>query len=181
MRCGLTVLSTFVAMTATFGAPGSVDYPTFNTAKNLYAKHDFRARKAPRLVVKQWLRKPPSTRGKVVLIDFWATWCEPCREAIPDLAKWQRKFGKDLVVIGLSDEKASVVSKFMKTAKMPYAVGVDPSATTKHRVGIDAIPNVLVVSADGIVRWQGFPLDESDPLTESTLAQIIRASKAHAR
>src|SRR5690606_7582858 len=59
--------------------------------KKLYAD-DFRGRKAPQLEVERWLTPEPETKGKVVLIDFWATWCPPCREAIPELNEFQKKF-----------------------------------------------------------------------------------------
>ena len=71
--------------------------------KQIWAK-SFLNQKAPELVVEKWLAKEPDRKGKFVLIDFWATWCPPCRKAIPELNGLQKKFGDKLVVIGLSDE-----------------------------------------------------------------------------
>src|SRR5213076_2255077 len=78
--------------------------------KRLWAK-SFLKQKAPPLVVEKWLSKEPDRKGKFVLIDFWATWCGPCRKAIPELNAFQKKFGDKLVVIGVSDEAAEDVKK----------------------------------------------------------------------
>jgi len=152
-------------------------YPKY-VSKNLYADNDFRGKKAPKLVVETWLTgKGPETDGKVVLIDFWATWCPSCRDLIPELGAWQKKFGKDLVVIGVSDEDKNTLVKFMKQTEMSYNVGTDTKETTEKVLGVKGIPQVLVITPDHIVRWQGYPGDDSDPLTEKVLSQIIETSK----
>ncbi len=154
------------------------DYPPY-TKKELYAEKDLRGKPAPKFEVGTWLTgSEPSRKGKVVLIDFWATWCPPCRELIPELNGYQQKFGKDLVVIGVSDESADVVKSFMAKTKMNYNVAVDPKGHMSGYLGVKGIPHVIVITPDGIVRWQGFPLGEEDRLTEDKLSQIIKASKA---
>src|SRR4051812_13554317 len=60
--------------------------------KRLWAKSVLN-QKAPELVVEKWLTEKPDTKGKFVLIDFWATWCPPCRKAIPELNAFKKKFG----------------------------------------------------------------------------------------
>ena len=158
---------------------GLDDYPPAVKTKTLYATHDFRGMKGPEIVVQKWLTGiAPETKGKVVLLDLWATWCPPCRATISELGKWQKQYPRDLVVIGISDESETVVTNFMKTTPMPYFVGIDSKKVTNKVIGVQGIPHVLVISADGIVRWQGFPLDDKDPLTDEKLAQIIKASKA---
>ena len=158
-------------------APKSDGYPPVIT-KNLYAKNDFRGKVAPKLVVEKWLTgKAPVTKGKVVLIDFWATWCPPCRELIPEINEWQKKFGDDLVVIGVSNEEPDVIQKFMKGSKMAYNVAIDSKAAMMHEIDIAGIPHVLVITPDNIVRWQGFPQGEEEQLTEKVLKQIIDTSK----
>lgn len=153
-------------------------YPSTTTKKELYATHDLRGKAAPKLVAQKWLNgAAPNWEGKVLVIDFWATWCPPCRETIPELNGIAKKFAKDVVVVGISDEEPGVLQAFMKKTKMDYAVATDAKGTTKGVVGVRGIPHVLVVSPDGIVRWQGFPLDDTEPLTEATIAQIVKASK----
>jgi cytochrome c biogenesis protein CcmG, thiol:disulfide interchange protein DsbE len=143
--------------------------------KQLYAK-DLRGEKAPELVVQETLTgKMPDTRGKVVLVDFWATWCPPCRKGIPELNELQKKFKDDLVVIGISDEPASKVRDFMKKTPMEYTVAIDQGKTMSTQVGVQGIPQVLIISTDGVVRWQGFPSSEEETLTAGVVKQIIDA------
>jgi thiol-disulfide isomerase/thioredoxin len=164
------------------GAPtiAADQYPPVVTEKKLYAGNDIRGQKAPQLQVQRWLTgAAPDTANKVVLIDFWATWCPPCRELIPELNGYQKKFGKDLVVIGISDEDADTIKDFMKSHEMKYNVAVDPEARMKNRIGVSGIPHVIIISPDNVVRWQGFPGSSEDPLTEEKVAQVIKASLRH--
>ncbi len=148
--------------------------------KNLYADHDLRGKAAPKLDVAKWLTDKPRTEGKVVLIDFWATWCGPCRRLIPELEAWQAKYKDDLVVIGISDEQEAKVRDHFKVGGMKYALAVDENARMKKSIGVKGIPHVLVIGTDNVVRWQGFPGTEEDELTEAKLKQIIDADKARA-
>lgn len=153
-------------------------YPEIVTKKNLYAENDFRGKKAPAFFVQKWLNTSSvDTRGKVVLIDFWATWCGPCKAVIPELNELQKKFKDKLVVMGISDESADTVKSFMETTKMEYAVGIDTTKKMSKEIGVRGIPHVVIISPDGIVRWQGFPGSDEDKLTEKVVQQIITASK----
>jgi thiol-disulfide isomerase/thioredoxin len=114
--------------------------------------------------LEQWLTAEPDRQGKVVLIDFWATWCGPCRETIPELNEFQKEFKDDLLVIGVSDEQAKIVTDFMQNTKMEYPSAIDPAKRMDKATNVKGIPHVLVISTDAIVRWQGFPLRaEEDP------------------
>ena len=142
--------------------------------KDLYAD-DIRGKPAPEFHVAQWLTDEPKRDGKVVIIDFWATWCPPCRATIPELNNYQQKFKDDLVVIGISDETPDVLKNFMSGTQMNYSVATDPDGIMKNAIHVHGIPHVLIISTDGIVRWQGFPLDGAEPLTEQIVKQIIDA------
>lgn len=168
--CSAALLTGFIQQQA--------DYPEIITKKNLYAKNDFRGKPAPPLFVEKWLGSgAPSTRGKVVLIDFWATWCGPCRELIPEMNEWAKKFEKDVVFIGISDEPAAKVEEFRKGTPMNYFVGIDTTKKMSGALGVQGIPHVMVIGRDGIVRWQGWPGSPEDKLTEAKLKQIVAASK----
>lgn len=157
----------------------SEGYPAYVTEKELYAENDFRGKKAPKFEFGEVLSSGKiDTKGKVVLVDYWATWCGPCIGLIPELNKFQEEFKDDLVIVGLSDEKPETVKGFMQKTKMNYHVATDVNGVMKGKLGVKGIPHVMVVTPDGIVRWQGWPQDEKDKLTHDKLAQIIKAWKA---
>ena len=173
-----TILLPLLLVGAAQAQGPTAEWPTTTTKKTLYATNDLRGKTGPKIVAQEWLNgKAPITKGKVVILDLWATWCPPCRETIPELNALAAEFKGDVVVIGLSKENPEVVKAFMKGTKMDYPVAVDVKGTTSNAIGVKGIPHVLVMSPDGIVRWQGFPLDDTEPLTKATIAKIVAASK----
>ena len=173
------LVTAIAILAATATAAAAADgYPPIEPVKKLYAENDIRGKAAPHLVVKKWLNGPaPKTHNKVVLIDFWATWCPDCRNLIPELNAYKKKFGDDLVIIAISDEDAPTVKEFMKKTNMDYKIALDPDKTTKTKIGVKGIPHVIVMSPDNIVRYQGYPASNENQLTEEKIAQIIKASK----
>ena len=133
----------------------------------LYAR-SFINQPAPAIQTQKWLVGPPDTSGKFVLVDFWATWCGPCRKAIPELNVFSRQFKDKLVVIGLSDESEDAVRR-MTQPTIDYYVAVDPGARSSREVGVTGIPHALLIDPKGIVRFEGMPAY----LTEASLAKII--------
>ena len=139
--------------------------------KKLWAKSILN-QKAPELVVEKWLSQEPERKGKFVLIDFWATWCGPCRKAIPELNAFHKKFGDKLVVIGISDEAEAKVRAFANP-KIEYASAIDTQARTKKTLQVKGIPHVIIIDPSGIVRWEGFPFLKGEELSEKVVADII--------
>lgn len=139
--------------------------------KKLYGKSYYH-QKAPELVVEKWLGDEPNTEGKFVMIDFWATWCGPCKKAIPKVNQWAEKYKDQMVVIGLSDETEEKVLR-MKEPVMKYYSAIDTKKRTKSAYQISGIPHVVVIDPDGIVRWQGFPFLRGYELTDEVLQEIF--------
>jgi thiol-disulfide isomerase/thioredoxin len=90
-------------------------------------------------------------RGKVVLLNFWATWCGPCRMEIPDLIKLQDRYRDKLVVIGLSIDEGPVdaVRAFAAAEKINYPVAVVDDQTEKLFGGISNVPSTFIVNGGG--------------------------------
>ncbi|WP_443945770.1 TlpA family protein disulfide reductase [Pedobacter sp. AW1-32] len=146
-----------------------------NNNKKLWAKSILNE-KAPDLVVEQWISEKPDTKGKFVLIDFWATWCGPCRKYIPTLNELQKKYGDQLVVIGLSDENAEKVKAF-DNPKISYFEAIDQQGTVKDQLEVKGIPHAILIDPNGIVRWEGFPLLTQHELTEEVIAGLLKKYK----
>ncbi|HUR33321.1 MAG TPA: TlpA disulfide reductase family protein [Vicinamibacterales bacterium] len=94
-------------------------------------------------------------RGKVVLVNYWATWCPPCRAEIPDLVKLQEKYRDKLVVIGVSeDEDASPqeVKAFGVEQKMNYPIVMATPELSKIFKGVTALPTTFVIDPEGKIR-----------------------------
>ncbi|MBI5684663.1 MAG: TlpA family protein disulfide reductase [Verrucomicrobia bacterium] len=92
-----------------------------------------------------------SLKGKVVIVDFWATWCPPCRQEIPGFIELQKQYGdKGLVVVGLSlDDETETVKEFCKTQKVNYPVFVVGQDTTAAWGNIEAIPTTFILDKAG--------------------------------
>ncbi len=124
---------------------------------------------APGLDIASWVKGDSVSieSGKVYIIEFWATWCGPCRLTVPHLTGLQEKYGDDLVVIGISDEEESIVSPYVKTQgkKMNYRIAVDRRKGTTRawfsRAGLKGIPAAFIVDQKGKIAFIGNPIGES--------------------
>jgi len=146
-----------------------------NNGKKLWAKSILNE-KAPELVVEKWISKQPDTKGKFVLIDFWATWCGPCRAYIPSLNDIQKKYADKVVIIGVSDESAEKVEAF-NNPKINYFEAIDTKGVVKNQLEVKGIPHAILIDPKGIVRWEGFPLLKDNELTEEVLKGLLEKYK----
>jgi thiol-disulfide isomerase/thioredoxin len=89
--------------------------------------------------------------GKVVLLNFWATWCAPCRSEIPRFVDLQKKYGKEgLQIVGISlDDDPRPVSRFYQQSKMNYPVGIGDANLAEEYGGVIGLPVSFLVSRDG--------------------------------
>jgi peroxiredoxin len=105
-------------------------------------------------------------RGKVVLLDFWATWCTGCKKEIPWFAQFQKTYGrKGFVVVGVSldDGGWKVVKPFLAHTKVAYRMLLGDDATAK-RYGIDAMPDTFLIDQTGRIAaaYTGGLVDRND-------------------
>jgi thiol-disulfide isomerase/thioredoxin len=153
----------------------------FKPPKRLWA-HSFQWAEAPELEVETWLTDEPDTRGKYVLIEFWNTWCPPCRRSLALLNRLHKRFGSELAVIAICDEAPEVVRKF-KTHKIECFSAIDTQARTKKAMGVWGVPHAILLEPEGFVVWEGFPLLKGYELTEELIDKVLavgRAQKAKA-
>lgn len=95
-------------------------------------------------------KKLADFRGKVVLIDFWATWCPPCRKGLPETQKFYTEYGqKGLAVLTVSDESKPTVTAFLKKNNFTFPAYLDPGGATNKAYNIAAIPTVAIIDKKG--------------------------------
>lgn len=143
---------------------------------------------APPLKVEKFVKGDPVKAfkpGHTYVLDFWSTWCGPCRASMPHLTELQKKFDGKITVIGVniweapkySDETLTKVQDFVKqnSEKMGYTVAYDGAAKKADKAymeaaGADGIPTAFVVTPDGKIAYIGHP---EDPAFAETLQQIV--------
>jgi len=128
-------------------------------------------RRAPSFALKDLAGKPISTeslKGKVVLLDFWATWCVPCRKSLPELqALHQKHAGRGFSVVGVSIDEGdpAKVKKFVTAKEITYSVAVDsdenPAWKSFH---VKAVPAAYLIDREGriVAHWTGAPANRKE-------------------
>jgi thiol-disulfide isomerase/thioredoxin len=142
---------------------------------------------APTLEIGQWMKGQPVDGfqdGHVYVVEFWATWCGPCRAGMPHISQLQEHFADRVTFIGVSDEEEETVQSFLGRVQNPdtgetwdqvvkYTIALDPSGATNaaymKAAGQSGIPTAFVVGKDGHVEWIGHPMEIDAPL-ESIVA-----------
>ena len=133
---------------------------------------------APALSPAKWLKGEAVTsleKGKIYVVEFWATWCGPCRESIPHLTELQKKY-KDVIFIGQSvwEQDQTKVEPFVKEMgdKMNYRVAQDDAEQGKmaaawmQAAGQDGIPTAFIIDKDTKIAWIGHPMEMGTVLGE---------------
>jgi thiol-disulfide isomerase/thioredoxin len=132
---------------------------------------------APKIEVQEFIKGEPVEyfeKGKIYVVEFWATWCPPCRTSIPHLTEMQKKY-KDAVFIGvsISENNWDGVKPFVKEMgeKMDYRVAMDGRAGKMSKNWMAAaaqggIPTAFIVNGEGKIAWIGHPMQMEKTLGE---------------
>ncbi len=121
--------------------------------------------------------------GQVYIVEFWATWCPPCKASIPHLTEMQQKYkDKKVTIIGISNEPLEKIKPFVDQMgdKMNYTVAADPKQTaTKNYMQaykVRGIPAAFIVDGKGNVVWNGHPMAGMDGVLDEVLAGTFDAA-----
>ena len=131
---------------------GSLDNPQFGAALSKLEADDKQREHADFTLTdlqgKTWTLQ--GLHGKVVLVNFWATWCQPCRKEMPDLdALYQRFKDQGLVILGISDEEAGKVKQLLAERSVAYPILLDPGRKVNELFRIDGIPKSFLYDRSG--------------------------------
>jgi thiol-disulfide isomerase/thioredoxin len=116
----------------------------------------------PEILVNQWIDQKPTKlaelRGQVVLLDFWAPWCGPCRVTFPRLQKLHETYkNKGLVIIGMTNffgrAEGKQMRTFKKTFRLPYGFAIAESEDNDRNYAVGSIPTTFLLDRRGVVRF----------------------------
>jgi thiol-disulfide isomerase/thioredoxin len=121
----------------------------------------------------------PNLKGKVVYLDFWASWCGPCKASFPVFNKWQQQFAtKGFTVLGVSvDEKAAEMGEFLKSVPASFPVVRDAAQKLVASADVKAMPTSFLIDRKGTIRHvhQGFRRQDEEALTKQINALLAGA------
>lgn len=149
------------------------DDPLFNPSSGAHT--------APEIEVKDWIDQKPTTlaqeRGRVVLLDFWATWCAPCQAALPSMSEWQKKYkDRGLTIIAFTQyrdetengravktkEEHDQLREYRRANRLPFGVAAAETVTTAARYNVTSIPAAILIDRRGVVRYLNVGSNEDD-------------------
>lgn len=136
------------------------------------------SRVAPEFIVEEV--EPPaaevklsSMKGRVVLLDFWATWCSPCRKTMPEIEKLYQKYkDKGLEVMAITDEKRATIRSFRPDSGVTYPMYIDAAGQANRAFEINGIPHLFLVDKKGSIVYD----EIGEPLNVDALTNAIEAA-----
>jgi parvulin-like peptidyl-prolyl isomerase len=142
------------------------------------ASHLSAGTEAPEISAETWINTEPVSleqrNDQVTVVEFWATWCGPCRRTAPHLNQLHEKYGEQgLKIVGLSNEDEETVREFVEKMDLKYAIGAGSQTAQQYKVS--AIPTAFVVK-NGEIKWAGSPMD---PAMESEIRKQLGIKWQH--
>ena len=121
---------------------------------------------------------PDPLKDKVVMIDFWASWCEPCKDSFPAMEDIHKRYGpKGLVVIAVNvDENRADMEEFLKKNRATFALVRDASQKLVEKAGIATMPGSFLIDREGKVRFihTGYKGDETKKKYEQEIEALLK-------
>jgi thiol-disulfide isomerase/thioredoxin len=121
---------------------------------------------------------PDSTKGKVVLVDFWASWCGPCKQSFPTMEGLHKRFAeRGLVIIAVNeDEKSADMEEFLKKNTATFTVVRDANQKLVEKAGIATMPSSFLIAKDGKVKFvhTGYRGDETKKKYEEEIEELLK-------
>jgi len=170
---GLAVVGTYAALTHTgTDTGGPTPKPDANAAAPAETESSARVNVKALAANLEFLGDKPALNGHPVLIEFWATWCPPCRASIAHLNELNKQFhDRGLQIVGITGEDKAVVERFRARTPMDYAVALDADQALATEFQVQTIPQVWLLDKDGRVVWSGHPME----LDEQTIVRVLPA------
>ncbi len=148
---------------------------------------------APAIDIEHWVigdKVDTLDKGKVYVVEFWATWCGPCIRSMPHISELQQHYGDDVTFIGVSDEDLETVTTWLdkehrtegvlNRERIQYRLTTDPDESVKRdyfrAAGRTGIPSAFVVGKEGLIEWIGHPMSIDDVLAGVTAGTWDRAA-----
>lgn len=144
---------------------------------NVMGKESLIGQTAPELNIEKYLQAPEgekslsALKGKVVVLEFWATWCAPCVAEIPHLNQLSEEFrDKQVQFISITDEGEDVIAPFLKRQEMKSWIGLDTDRSAFEAYGVKGIPRTFLIDQKGIIAASLHPAGLSSGIIEKVIA-----------
>ncbi len=137
---------------------------------------------APPISVSSWPKGTGTAAflpGQIYVVEFWATWCAPCLDGMTHLSELQKRFGDDVLILGITSEDEKTVESFFASSSggvktwreiVTYAIGLDDAQSTfrnyMEKSGDVGIPKAFIVGPEGHIEWIGQPMRLDEPLAQ---------------
>ena len=144
---------------------------------NVMGEQSLIGQTAPELNIEKYLQAPEgekslsALKGKVVVLEFWATWCAPCVAAIPHLNQLNEEFrDKQVQFISVTDESEDIIAPFLKRQEMKSWIGLDTDRSAFKAYGVRGIPRTFLIDQKGIIAASLHPAGLSSDMIEKVIA-----------